>query len=91
MKAASWAVSGVPSWKRGFGPQREFEAVAVRRDGHRLRKQAVDRIGLVERAGHQRIEAHLHARRRIALGHEAVQRVEGLGVLVVDPLRGAES
>ena len=69
-----------------LGPQREGEDVAVGRDRHRFGKQAVERVGLVERPRHQRVVAHLHARRRVAARHEAVQRVEGRDVLVVLPV-----
>ena len=39
---------------------------------------------------HQRVEGQLHARRRVALEHEDVQRVEGLRILVVGPVRRLE-
>ncbi len=45
----------------------EREAVAVRRDRHAFGDQPVDRIGFVQRPRHQTVEAHLHARRRIAV------------------------
>ena len=69
-----------------LGPEHEFEAVAVLGNGDAFGQQPVDRVRLIERERHQRIETHLHARRRIAARHEAVQRVEGLDVLIEEPV-----
>ena len=69
-----------------LGSELEFECVPIVRNGHRFGQQTVERIGLVQRSHHQGVETHLNARRAVALRREAVQRVEGEGTLVEDPV-----
>jgi hypothetical protein len=74
----------------GLRPQLEGEAVAVGGEGHAFGHQSVQAVRFVPGAHHQRIEAHLHARRRVAGAHIAVERVEGEDVLVVKPVARLE-
>ena len=61
-------MTGVPSWKRACGRSAKVKLLRSSEIVDRFGEQAVERVGLVERAHHQRIETHLHARRRVALG-----------------------
>ena len=73
-----------------LGPQHEGVAVAVLGDRHAVGEVAIDRVRLVPGVHHQRIETRLHARRRIPAAHETVHRVEGLDVLIVEPVARLE-
>ena len=62
--------------KAGLRPHRETIGQLVRRNLHRLRSQAVHRIGLVAGARHQRREDHVHALRAFTLEDVGVERIE---------------
>ncbi len=66
----------------GFGPQQEAVGEPVGREPHRPGHEPVEGVGLVERAGHQRVEDEPHAGRAVAAQDVDVQRVEGREVLV---------
>ena len=66
----------------GLRAQPKTVVQLVGRNPHRLRKQAVDGIGLVAVGGHQRVEGRRHARRAIAFPAIDIERVESLEILV---------
>ena len=68
----------------------ERATAAIFRKRRTFRDQAVDRIRLVQRRSHQRIKGQFHARRRITLEREGIERVERVGILVPDPARRRE-
>ncbi|CAM5208316.1 hypothetical protein BTHI11S_03944 [Bosea thiooxidans] len=65
-----------------LGPQAEAIAQLVRGDRDALRQQAVERARLVAGAGHQAVEAGIHAGCAITLQNIGVERVEGVEALV---------
>jgi hypothetical protein len=76
-----------PIVKSRLGPQGERHRRAVGRHLDARRDEAVQGVGLIERAYHQRIENQLDAFDRDALEDERVQAIEGIDS--VQPERAA--
>ena len=72
-----------------FRTQQETIGEAIGRDHDRARGKAIHGVRLIEGPHHQGGEGELHAERSVALEDEAVERVEGVEVLIVPP-GGAE-
>ncbi len=73
--------------KPGTGAHQEAIGQAVVRDLNGPRSEAIERVGLVLRARHQGRECRFDSGSSITFQDEAVQRIEGNGVLVVDDRR----
>ena len=71
----------------GARPDEELIDQAVGRAAHFLRGKPVHGVRLVAGADHQRREGQLHALRGVALEDEAVERIEGEEILVVEAVR----
>ena len=70
-------------------PELEGHRHAVVGDLGALRDEAVDRVGFVRCAGHQRIEQEVEALRRVTLENEIVEAVEGGDAAPADQGEGA--
>ena len=78
----------MPSWNLRLRPDEEAVGQAVGRAPHLARGKSIHRVRLVAAARHQRGEGQLHALRGVALEDEAVERIEGEEVLIVEPRSG---